>query len=541
MVQVYNHVPLGFLSRTLQDYETETGTITSGTIILTSHQCARGSTSLESFHLHLQRFIPGTSANSLNFQLYLLEGLSRWNQDRAAASTTSQPPTLLTYGGDIINSINTNSLKVFGRRYVASFQPPAKYTGELIGVNYLLRQTGQPLQEVNPESEDTDNLLDDMAEDNGEEDEGFQEEDVLDPKMSSLGSTIVQNDQKVFLIESAVGPPVQPAIQQNVSAIQTTVKQAVQPPLSSFQQAVQPPLSSFQQAVQPPLSSFQEAMQPPLSSFQEAVQPPLSSFQQAVQPPLSSFQQAVQPPLSSVQQAVQPPLSSVQQAVQPPLSSVQQAVQPPLSSVQPPMSSVQRAVQPPVLLTASGAASSVLLPASSAASSVLLPASSAASSVLCPTGSAASSVLRPASSAASSVLLPASSAASSVLRLAGSAASSVLCPADNAATSVQPIVQPPLPYVQPPLSSVHPTVQPPLPSFQPAAQLPVQWIQPAFQPILGIPGPADTVQEMQLAVDEHGMPGMDRVDSLAEFLVELGTHNAMTLSNQEVSTIVAWS
>lgn len=39
----------------------KTGTLKKGGIELPVYRCARGSTSLESFHLHLQRFIPGTS------------------------------------------------------------------------------------------------------------------------------------------------------------------------------------------------------------------------------------------------------------------------------------------------------------------------------------------------------------------------------------------------------------------------------------------------------------------------------------------------
>ena len=38
---------------------TEVGTTTKGGVVLTRYRCARGSTSLESFHLHLNRFIPG--------------------------------------------------------------------------------------------------------------------------------------------------------------------------------------------------------------------------------------------------------------------------------------------------------------------------------------------------------------------------------------------------------------------------------------------------------------------------------------------------
>ncbi|CAM4694811.1 unnamed protein product [Leuciscus chuanchicus] len=163
---------------------TEMGTTTTkGSIVLTKYRCARGSTSLESFHLHLNRFIPGSCANTLNFQLYLLEGLNRWNQDRAAASVVTKPSSLLTYAGDVVHCLNTNSLKVIGRKYVPTFQPPAKYTGELIGVDYLLSQTGQPLQRVNPDAEETDQLLEDI---NVEEleDEGFEEDLSDDPTMT---------------------------------------------------------------------------------------------------------------------------------------------------------------------------------------------------------------------------------------------------------------------------------------------------------------------------------------------------------------------
>jgi len=76
-----------------------TGHINKGGVQLPDYRCARGTTFLESFHLHLaryvcayiknviavrrllmHRFIPGSSASDVHFQMYLLEGLSRWNQ-----------------------------------------------------------------------------------------------------------------------------------------------------------------------------------------------------------------------------------------------------------------------------------------------------------------------------------------------------------------------------------------------------------------------------------------------------------------------------
>ena len=49
---------------------TVTGHILKGSVMLPVVRCARGSTSLESFHLHLARFVPGNSAGAVNFQAY---------------------------------------------------------------------------------------------------------------------------------------------------------------------------------------------------------------------------------------------------------------------------------------------------------------------------------------------------------------------------------------------------------------------------------------------------------------------------------------
>ncbi|KAB5528391.1 hypothetical protein PHYPO_G00139690 [Pangasianodon hypophthalmus] len=145
-----------------------------------------------------QAWSAGTSANTLNFQLYLLEGLNRWNQEQAAASLATEPSSLLTYAGEVVHCINTNSLKVFGRKYIPSFRPPSKYTGksktfndlsstiislviyQIIRVDYLLAQTGQPLQGVDPDAEATDQLLEEVNVDE-QKVEGFEEDLSDDP------------------------------------------------------------------------------------------------------------------------------------------------------------------------------------------------------------------------------------------------------------------------------------------------------------------------------------------------------------------------
>ncbi len=51
------------------------------------------------------------------------------------------------------------------------------FLGELIGVDYLLRQMGRPPQTVDPDAAETVQLLEDVN-DEGEEDEGFDDPTV---------------------------------------------------------------------------------------------------------------------------------------------------------------------------------------------------------------------------------------------------------------------------------------------------------------------------------------------------------------------------
>ncbi|XP_047226993.1 uncharacterized protein LOC124871598 isoform X2 [Girardinichthys multiradiatus] len=166
---------------------TQTGTIIKGGVQLQTLRCARGSTSLESFHCHLNRFIPGNSANSLNFQIYLLEGLHCWNHNRATAAVETETSGLRIYSGELVHSVNTDYERVFGKKLVPSFTPPAKYTGELIGVQYLLRQNNEPLQDMAPDSEEADALLEQIeVQQPVEADEGFEELESIEVSLADL-------------------------------------------------------------------------------------------------------------------------------------------------------------------------------------------------------------------------------------------------------------------------------------------------------------------------------------------------------------------
>ncbi|GFR59669.1 hypothetical protein ElyMa_003513600, partial [Elysia marginata] len=111
------------------------GRKSKGGVNLPIYRCARGAVSLESFHLHLNSFIPGESAGAVNFQAYLLEGLVRWNEDRHTAAVVEY---------QLQCDVVTVATKL-GVKPVVKPTHPAPYTGELIGVEYLFHQhLGRP-------------------------------------------------------------------------------------------------------------------------------------------------------------------------------------------------------------------------------------------------------------------------------------------------------------------------------------------------------------------------------------------------------------
>lgn len=69
-------------------------------------------------------------------------------------------------------------------------------SGELIGVQYLFQQTGQALQDMNPDSEQTAELIEDLSVEEREEDEGFcdisEDHTITDPEavLSPPSSTL---------------------------------------------------------------------------------------------------------------------------------------------------------------------------------------------------------------------------------------------------------------------------------------------------------------------------------------------------------------
>ncbi|CAM4560459.1 unnamed protein product [Leuciscus chuanchicus] len=526
---------------------TEMGTTTTkGGIVLTKYRCARGSTSLESFHLHLNRFIPGSSANTLNFQLYLLEGLNRWNQDRAAASVVTKPSSLLTYAGDVVHCLNTNSLKVIGRKYVPTFQPPAKYTGELIGVDYLLSQTGQPLQRVNPDAEETDQLLEDI---NVEEleDEGFEEDLSDDPTMTLFYEDLTTTgDRDAPRIETA-SSSTQPAAASSVSpAAASSVPPAA---ASSVPPAAAASVLTAAASSVPPAATASSIPPAAAASVLTAAVSSVPTAAASSVPPAAASS-VLTAAVSSVPPAAA--ASSVPPAAAASVLTAAASSVPPAAAASVLTAAVSSVPTAAASSVPPAAASSVLtaavssVPPAAAASSV--PPAAAASVLTAAVSSvptAAASSVPPA--AASSVL---TAAVSSVLTAAVSsvppaAASSVLTaavssvPPAAAASSVPPAAA--ASVLTAAVSSV-PTAA--ASSVPPAAASSVLTASSTSdvstgQPDVSAPDSPTQVSERDLAVDDKNLPGMDRVDSLADYLLQLRDKTGLTICNQQVNDIVA--
>ncbi|KAI8481611.1 hypothetical protein Bbelb_407110 [Branchiostoma belcheri] len=91
---------------------TKTGTLQKGGKMLDVYRSGRGSSSLESFHKHQCAFVPGWRANAVHMQMFVLEGTSRWNQNRARESLDlPEPSNTRLYDTRLMSNLNALSKK----------------------------------------------------------------------------------------------------------------------------------------------------------------------------------------------------------------------------------------------------------------------------------------------------------------------------------------------------------------------------------------------------------------------------------------------
>lgn len=109
----------------------------------------------------------------------------RWNESRSHSSLLQgQQQTLRTFDSELQAKLNDLSQSVLGMDIFPGYRPPAKYTGELLGVQYLYHQTGQLLLLEGDEAEK-------------EIDEGFGDVEECTPE-SQLPESECQEDLGTF-------------------------------------------------------------------------------------------------------------------------------------------------------------------------------------------------------------------------------------------------------------------------------------------------------------------------------------------------------
>lgn len=142
--------------------------VKKGNIQLPVYRCARGTTSLESFHLHLNNVILGkinglqlacpsyllfvflflgTPANDMHFQAFPMDGLYRCNAARASVVIEAQSQ-FRTFDLWLQEKFYAFSKDIFGSPIDPLYHPPSIFTGELIGIEYLYFESEKTIQEL---------------------------------------------------------------------------------------------------------------------------------------------------------------------------------------------------------------------------------------------------------------------------------------------------------------------------------------------------------------------------------------------------------
>lgn len=74
----------------------------------------------------------GTTASDVNFQVFLLDGIHRWNQSRQRDMELDQTGSSpLSYDGRLVQSVNQLARTVLDKDICPGFSLPGKYTGTI--------------------------------------------------------------------------------------------------------------------------------------------------------------------------------------------------------------------------------------------------------------------------------------------------------------------------------------------------------------------------------------------------------------------------
>jgi hypothetical protein len=116
--------------------------------------------------VNISKLFSGTTANDIHFQVFLLDGIDRWNTERASAALDASVSKLRSFDAKLQDKVNSLTVSVLGAPMNANYKPPAAYTGELFGVEYLYTETGNvALITGNIEDEIEEGIIDEPTDD----------------------------------------------------------------------------------------------------------------------------------------------------------------------------------------------------------------------------------------------------------------------------------------------------------------------------------------------------------------------------------------
>ncbi|XP_062842256.1 uncharacterized protein LOC134301486 [Trichomycterus rosablanca] len=138
----------------------------------------------------MSRFIPKTQESDTIFQAYLVDGIARWNESRSMA-VTRRVDSHSCSSSLLKNAANQLAQELLGRNLV-DHKAPWKYTGELIGVEYLYERADITLEDykLSISALETEDVP--MAEDEGlMETQDF--EDLTVPTLETATSPVLSS------------------------------------------------------------------------------------------------------------------------------------------------------------------------------------------------------------------------------------------------------------------------------------------------------------------------------------------------------------
>lgn len=129
----------------------------------------------------------GTAANDIHFQAYVIEGIVRWNSQRAIAALDSPDSTIRSFDPKLRLKLKSLHSAVLDKSTDTDYHPPAAYTGELFGIEYLYSEIGLNVTlgaNIDLEIEEGLDIEDTMA--------TTEEEGSLDSEMDVAANSFLQ-------------------------------------------------------------------------------------------------------------------------------------------------------------------------------------------------------------------------------------------------------------------------------------------------------------------------------------------------------------